>query len=476
MQTYLFYDLETSGLNPAFDQILQFAAIRTDMAFQELERHEIRVRLRPDVIVSPGALITHRIPLSRLMEGETEYDAVCRIHALFNTPGTISLGYNTLGFDDTFLRFSFYRNLLPPYTHQYAGGCRRMDVFPMTVFFHLFKPDVILWPEINGRTTLKLEHICAKNNLAEGPAHDAMVDVDATVALAKRLFAETKMWDYLAGYFDKDADIKRMHDLPEAFRSVLGIHRYGLMVAPEFGYDARFLAPVLDLGRSIPYSNQSLWLRLDQKELAQTDPDHVAPTCWVIRKRNGEPGMLLPPADRFWSRLDPERLGIVKENLKWLHDNPEILAEIITYYREFSYEDIPGIDPDAALYQNGFFSRSDQALCKAFHVADITEKQALVRKFSNKVSPLAERILFRNGYQPLSDGISAAQEDYWKHIVPDTAEEAPLDWRGQHRITPSAARDEIATLRAKGALDPEQEQLLSDLESDLKDRFGAFVS
>jgi exodeoxyribonuclease I len=55
--TYLFYDLETSGLNPAFDQILQFAAIRTDADFQEIERHNFRIRLRPDIIPSPGALL-----------------------------------------------------------------------------------------------------------------------------------------------------------------------------------------------------------------------------------------------------------------------------------------------------------------------------------------------------------------------------------------------------------------------------------
>ncbi|MFO7680452.1 MAG: hypothetical protein R6X34_10410 [Chloroflexota bacterium] len=55
--TYLFYDLETSGLNSAFDQCLQFAAIRTDADFQVLERHEFRVRLRPDIIPSPGALL-----------------------------------------------------------------------------------------------------------------------------------------------------------------------------------------------------------------------------------------------------------------------------------------------------------------------------------------------------------------------------------------------------------------------------------
>ena len=39
--TYLFYDLETTGLNPCFDQVLQFAAIRTDLSLNEIERHEI---------------------------------------------------------------------------------------------------------------------------------------------------------------------------------------------------------------------------------------------------------------------------------------------------------------------------------------------------------------------------------------------------------------------------------------------------
>lgn len=37
-QTLLFYDLETSGINNSFDQVLQFAAIRTDLDFNEIER------------------------------------------------------------------------------------------------------------------------------------------------------------------------------------------------------------------------------------------------------------------------------------------------------------------------------------------------------------------------------------------------------------------------------------------------------
>lgn len=131
--TYLFYDLETTGLNPAFDQILQFAAIRTNTTFNKLERHEIRVRLRPDVIPSPGALLVTGASILRAMEGASEYEAIRQIHALVNQQGTINLGYNSLNFDDQFLRFAFYRNLLPAYTHQWLDGCKRLDLFPITV-------------------------------------------------------------------------------------------------------------------------------------------------------------------------------------------------------------------------------------------------------------------------------------------------------------------------------------------------------
>ena len=54
---YVFYDTETTGTETPFDQILQFAAIRTDDALNELERFNIRCRLLPHIIPSPKALL-----------------------------------------------------------------------------------------------------------------------------------------------------------------------------------------------------------------------------------------------------------------------------------------------------------------------------------------------------------------------------------------------------------------------------------
>ncbi len=44
---FVFYDLETTGISPEFDQPLQFAAIWTDENFVEKARINIRCRLAP---------------------------------------------------------------------------------------------------------------------------------------------------------------------------------------------------------------------------------------------------------------------------------------------------------------------------------------------------------------------------------------------------------------------------------------------
>ena len=192
---------------------------------------------------SSAAVLTNRISVTEFSEGLCEYEASEQIHRLMNQPGTTSIGYNTMGFDDEFMRFSFHRNLLPPYTHQYKNGCSRMDLFPIAVIYQLYKKDVLTWPEIDGKLSLKLEHLNSANRLASGQAHDAMVDVAATVELARRFNKEEKMWRYLEGYFDKETDAYRLEQLPIALKSAAGDHCRGLLVSGEYGSGPRCHLP-----------------------------------------------------------------------------------------------------------------------------------------------------------------------------------------------------------------------------------------
>ena len=473
MNSYLFYDLETTGLNRTFDQVIQFAAIRTDKSFNQLEEHNIKIRLRPDIIPSPGAMLIHGIPVEDLASGPCEFEAMATIHRLFNTPGTITIGYNSLGFDDEFLRFSFYRNLLPPYTHQYANGCFRMDLLAMVTLYWLYNRKVLKWPDDGGKPSLKLEHINNLNQLTPGKAHDALVDVKATVELARRLHTAPEMWDYLSGYFDKATDIRRMEALPVSFESDAGRHKLGLLAASAMGSALNFQAPALSIGGSSAYRNQTLWLRLDLPELQATDTETLSENTWVIRKKAGEPGILLPPLDRYWSKISPERQSIVAANIKWLQDNPDLFAAIIRYHADFRYPVIPDLDWDAALYQSGFWSNTDREVCRAFHESLLQEKPALLSKFKDRgLRVLAKRVIFRNFPESgVSSNYAKDAALFMRQVNPADGEDGIFDFRGHERLTPKRALAEIKALSAANGLDAKKLQLLETLKVYITENF-----
>jgi exodeoxyribonuclease-1 len=55
---------------------------------------------------------------------------------------------------------------------------------------------------------------------------------------------------------------------------------------------------VICLGQHRHYKNQTLWLRLDLPELQNTTKETIKENTWVLHKRFGEPGFLLPPLQR----------------------------------------------------------------------------------------------------------------------------------------------------------------------------------
>lgn len=460
--TYLFYDIETSGLNKCFDQVLQFAAIRTDLELNELERHEIFIKLNPDTVPSPQAVLVHQLSLAQLQTGVCEYAAIREIHQLFNAPGTITVGYNTLGFDDEFLRFSFYRNLLPPYTHQYANNCGRMDLYPITVMYYLFKSEVISWPKIFAKTTLKLEHLNAHNALVDGKAHDAITDVVATLALARRLRKEQEMWEYLCKCFDKKVDlVERLAKLTIAFAE----YRQALLVAGSFGGEKFYQSPAICLGMHHHYKNQSLWLQLDAPQLATTTLATIPETTFICRKRFGEPPLLLPLTKRFTQYLSAERSELIANNIDWLQKNPQLFHEIIHYYKEYKYPEIPDLDVDAALYQNGFLKDHEQLMCNRFHLANLQEKADMIKRFTNSsLRVQAVRVLGRNYPEVLPDNYRGEFSVYLHKIK---SGEAIVDYRNQAHATPQAVLAEIKQLQAAGDLSALQLHLLEELAKHL---------
>lgn len=456
--TYLFYDIETTGLNKCFDQVLQFAAIRTDHHLNEISRIEINIKLNNDVIPSPAAVITHRIGVCEFSKGLSEFEAMKKIHALLNTPNTISVGYNTLGFDDEFLRFSFYKNLLSPYTHQFANQCGRMDLYPITLLYYLFKPDYLTWPNNNGMTSLKLENLNACNQFFEGQAHHAMVDVEVTLALAKKLHEDKAMWNFVTDYFKKTIDEERIMNCESQLKINDHHYKVGFMVNGKIGAASHFIAPVIHLGQHQHYKNQSLWLRLDAEELSLAKTDDFIDKTRIFRKRLAEPPIFLPIKDRYLHLLSDERKALFEKNKNGLIQNPAVFKSIIEHYQHEKYPETPERDIDAALYDIGFPSKVEESLFHQFHTAKPDRKSSIAKQFPNKIRQAqAIRILGRHFPEFLSD---AEHKNYQTYL-----HSQPVDFRGEKKLTRTQALIDIEELKKNKILDDAQRQLLNELKA-----------
>ena len=76
--SYVFYDTETTGIEVAFDQILQFAAARTDADLNVVETFNVRSRLLERVLPAPGALLVTGVTVDVLQSPElpTHYEMI----------------------------------------------------------------------------------------------------------------------------------------------------------------------------------------------------------------------------------------------------------------------------------------------------------------------------------------------------------------------------------------------------------------
>ncbi len=217
--SFLFFDLETTGADPAFDRPLQFAAMRTDLQLRPVGEPIVwYARPSMDCLSHPAAVMTTGIlpddPV--LARAESEANLANRIYHLVNQPGTCVVGFNNLRFDAPMLRFLFWRNLLDPYRHEYADGNSRFDILDAARAYRLLCPDALNWPvNEQGRPTLRLSELSAANGLMHEQAHDALSDVEATLDLARRLRdADPDLWARLLAARDKH-QVARVLDSPE---------------------------------------------------------------------------------------------------------------------------------------------------------------------------------------------------------------------------------------------------------------------
>ncbi|MCK5809845.1 MAG: exodeoxyribonuclease I, partial [Cocleimonas sp.] len=188
--TLLWHDYETWGINPRRDRPSQFAAIRTNLDLEVIgEPIEIFCQPSQDFIPHPEAvLVTGITPQRAMHEGIPEAVFFQQINAVFSKAGTCGVGYNSIRFDDEVTRFGFYRNFIDPYAREWQNGNSRWDILDLVRMTYALRPKGIEWPQRDDGTGLpsfRLEHLTAANGIEHAGAHDALIDVKATIEIAR---------------------------------------------------------------------------------------------------------------------------------------------------------------------------------------------------------------------------------------------------------------------------------------------------
>lgn len=186
---------------------MQFAGQRVDLDLNIIgDPHNIVIELTDDVLPDPDAImVTGITPQFTKSEGTTEAEFLKTFHKEIALPGTIFVGYNTVRFDDEFMRCMLYRNFYDPYQWQWMDNRSKWDLLDVVRLTRALRPDGIQWPvDEKGNPTNRLELLTSLNGLSHTQAHDALNDVMATISLAQLIRdKQPKLFDYLLSMRDK---------------------------------------------------------------------------------------------------------------------------------------------------------------------------------------------------------------------------------------------------------------------------------
>lgn len=422
--SFLWYDLETFGKDPRRTRIAQFAAIRTDLDLNEIgEPISLFCKPAHDLLPSPGAtLVTGITPQQAERDGLIEADFFARLHDELSQPGTCATGYNSIRFDDEFVRFGLYRNFYDPYEREWRNGNSRWDLLDVFRLAHALRPDGLVWPQRDdGRgTSFKLEHLAEANGVRDGMAHEALSDVRALIGLARKFkAAQPRLWEYALKLRDK--------------RHVAGLIDLGgqtplLHISQRYPAERLCAAMVMPLAQHPQIATRFIVIDLDAdpEPLLRFDADEIRERLYIravdlpegeqripLKEVHSNKCPVLLPLSHL-READYARLGIDRErclrHAERLGAAPDLAEKV---RRVFASEgERTAADADAALY-DGFAGDADKRQFPRVRRARPEELAGFESVFDDpRYRELVFRYRARNWPEHLSGDDRARWNDY----------------------------------------------------------------
>ena len=421
---YVFYDTETTGTATAFDQILQFAAIRTDDDLNELECFNIRCRLLPHIIPSPIALrVTHVTPAMLTDSALPSHYAMIRQirnRLLAWSPATF-IGFNSMSFDENLLRQALFQTLHPAYLTN-TNGNARSDALRVAHAVSVYTPDALVIPtDEHGREVFRLDRLALANGYHHDDAHEAMADVVATMYMASLIRNRAPdIWKAMDRATTKNAvkDYVATESLFSLTESYFG-RIYSWLVTPcgQNPKDAGQLA-VFDLSFD-PDDYRSLSAE-DLVSVLNASPK-------VIRSIRANRQPIMMPADA--APASTKALQIPSDErrrrVEIIQGDPEFQGRV----GQAQALRLADTDPPAHVEQriyDGFPNAADEARMKQFHQVDWDDRSALAAQIEDpRLGEFARRLIYFERPEMLSQAQSAELSAWMANRVLTEDESVP---------------------------------------------------
>jgi exodeoxyribonuclease I len=364
--SFVIYDVETTGLNRRFDQILHFAAVRADEALVPMATIEVRSRLLPYIVPSPKALVLTGTSLRDLTSSlrPSHYEMVCEIQrALAEWSPALFLGYNSIRFDEEFLRQAFYQCLHPTFLTN-TNKNARADVLNLMRAVSCLRPGVLRVPRNSDqRQVFRLSELAAANGLAAGGAHNAMRDVELTLQLCQRVReGAADIWSSFIRFASKAAVV--------AF----------ILEEPAFGYfdnfeGTRTVRPLTHIGVSPLDANVHYCLdlthdvdalrRLTDDELGEMVRSSATSPIRSV-KVNASP-FVCPLWELSADDLEPADGDELIQLAQRIRSEDKFVQRLAAAARSTDRTYPPSEHVELQIYGNGWPSDEDVAACRHFH-------------------------------------------------------------------------------------------------------------
>jgi len=412
-------------------------------------------------------MITGLLPQTAAEKGLPEAEFFKQIYQQMSRPGTCGVGYNSLRFDDEVTRHTLYRNLRDPYAREWQNGNSRWDIIDMVRLTYALRPEGINWPKKeDGSPSFRLEELTVANGIAHESAHDAMSDVEATIAVAKLIKEkQPKLFDFVLKNKDK-----------HSARAMLDT---GTM-KPVFHISAKYPASRGCCAMVAPVAehptNKNLVivydLREDPSELINATPEQIRERVFTSQADLGEGVSRFPlkgvqlnkcpvlaPGTMLKS-LTKERLGeleldgdTLRANLALLKQASDLPARIAQAFDQAHESDLT--DPDEQLYAGGFIGKADREKLNWVLEQPVETLGEQDVQFADQ--RLTE-LLFRYRARNYPGSLLGEEMERWEEFRSQRLRHPKKGWRSLE-----AFAHELQRLAADPELTPERRHVLEDL-------------